>query len=371
MKSININCPINGTGYGITSTNIVKSIASKDIDISLFPIGNQIDVNSPSDQQLIQKLLNKSSSFQYSAPCLKIWHQYDLASRIGNGHYYVFPFFEIDTLNPREIHHLNYADYIFVASSWGKEILQKNNVNKPIYVAPLGVDLEIFKNPLKIKIQNDKYIFFHIGKWEHRKSHDFLLKTFDAAFDENDNVELWMLPYNPFLNDKENQYWINLVESSKLKSKIKLFNRLQTQYDLAEFIYRADCGVFLSRAEGWNNEIIESMAMNKPVIVTNYSAHTEYCTSDNSYLVNIDELEVANDGKWFNGTGKWAKLGDNQLAQAVEHMRYVYNNRIDSNPNGVLTANNYTWDHTTKIILETFNRNNSYYANTKAKSKRR
>ena len=369
MKSININCPINDTGYGITSSNIVKSINEKGIHVSLFPIGHEIQLNSEKDKSIFQQLLQNNSAFPYNAPCLKIWHQYDLASRIGNGHYYTFPFFEIDTLNSREIHNLNYSDYIFVASEWAKKVLIQNNITKPIYVAPLGVDLEIFKEPVKIKIANDNYIFFHIGKWEHRKSQDFLFKVFESAFTDKDNVELWLLPHNPFLNEQENQYWINLVENCKLKNKIKLFNRLPTQYHVAEFINTADCGVFLSRAEGWNNEIIETMAMNKPAIVTNYSAHTEFCNNDNSFLVNIDDLEPANDGKWFHGNGNWAKLGNNQLDQAVHYMKHVYNNRIDSNPNGVLTANKFTWSNTANIILETFSRNNSYHANTKTRTK--
>jgi hypothetical protein len=113
------------------------------------------------------------------------------------------------------------------------------------------------------------------------------------------------------------------------------------------------------------------MAMNKPVIATNYSAHTEYCTNKNCYLVNIDDLEPANDGKWFNGSGNWAKLGQNQLEQTIEHMRYVYNNRVDSNPEGVSTAEKYSWINTANIIQQTLTRNNSYHANTKARKKRR
>lgn len=372
MKNLNLFCPINGTGYGITSLNITKALASSDINISLFPIGNQIDYNNDLEKDLISKLLNNSNTFNYSAPCLKIWHQYDLATRIGNGHYYTFPFFEVDKLTNREIHHLNYSDFIFVASEWAKNVLLNNGINKPIYVAPLGVDMDIFNTPQnKIRFEKSNYTFFHIGKWEHRKSHDILLQAFDLAFTENDDVELYLLPFNPFLNKQENEYWFNLVEKCKLKDKIKIFGRLQTQYQVAEFIDNCDCGVFVSRAEGWNNEIIESMAMNKPVIVTDYSAHTQYCNSDNSYLVDITETEPANDGKWFKGFGNWAKIGNAQLEQIVHHMKYVYNNRVDSNPNGVLTAKKYSWNNTANIILSSFLKNNSYYANTKKKTKRR
>ena len=371
MKKINLNCPINGTGYGITSFNITKALLDLDLDLYLFPLGSKIEVNSSYDAELIKALISKNDLFPYNAPCLKIWHQYDLAQRIGNGHYYTFPFFEIDTLSKKEVHNLNYSDYIFVASSWAKDVLIQNGVTKPIYVAPLGVDMDIFYEPDKIKIEQDNYIFFHIGKWEHRKSQDILLKAFDSAFSQDDDVELRLVPFNPFLSEKENDYWFSLVDSCKLKDKIKVFGRLPTQYNLAEFIFHADCGIFISRAEGWNNEVIETMAMNKPVIVTNYSAHTEYCNRDNSYLVNIDSLESANDGRWFDGSGNWAKLGQNQLDQTVEYMRYVYNNRIDSNPQGVETAQKYSWNNTANIIQQILTRNNSYHANTKARKKRR
>lgn len=370
-KKLNLNCPIGKTGYGITSLNILKNLTNLDLEISLFPIGgNQVELNSDDEKYILQKAFNNSHSFDHLAPCLKIWHQFDLASRIGSGHYYSFPFFEIDTITQKEQYHLNSCDGIFVASKWGKEILQQNNITQPIYVAPLGVDLDIFKIPPKIRVENG-YKFFHIGKWEHRKSHDFLIQAFNAAFELSDDVELWLLPHNMFLNEKEEEYWINMVKSSKLASKIKIFGRLKTQYHLAEYIFHGDCGVFLSRAEGWNNEILESMAINKPIIATNYSAHTEYCTTKNCYLVDVTDTEVANDGKWFHGEGKWAKLDQAQFDQTIEHMRFVYNNNIRTNPNGLETAKKFTWNNTASIIHSILMRNNSYYANTRKKTKRR
>lgn len=363
MKKININCPIGSTGYGITSLNIVKQLYQKHIKISLFPIGNSFEFNLPEEKTIIQELIENSRLFDYNAPCVKIWHQNDLALRAGNGHYYVFPFFELDTLTQKDKHNLGFCDYIFVASQWAKEVLIQNNITKPIYVAPLGVDMSIFKIPNKIKIRDNNYVFFHIGKWEKRKSQDFLIKAFENAFNNNDNVELWLVPHNPFLSKEKEAEWLKLVSNSKLKDKIKICDRLPTQKHLAEFIFYGDCGIFPSRAEGWNNEIPECMAINKPIITTNYSAHTEYCNNNNSYLIEIDELEVAHDNKWFFGDGKWAKLGEKQLEQTVEHMRYVYKNHIVSNPEGVLTAQKYSWDNTCSIIDDTMMRNNSY-ANT-------
>lgn len=372
-NKININCPIGKTGYGITSLNIVKNLNMLNLDISLFPIGSNMELNDENEKQLFESLIKNNSHFDRNAPCLKIWHQYDLAYRVGSGHYYSFPFFEIDKLNPREIHQINSCDTIFTASEWSKSILLNNGVNIPISVTPLAVDTQIFSPPPKIKINNGNYIFCHIGKWEKRKSQDFLLQAFENAFDINDKVELWLLPFNPFLKPEEEKEWLQLVENNKLKNKIKIFGRLPTQYHLCELIFYTDCGIFLSRAEGWNNEILEFMALNKPVIATNYSAHTEYLNKDNSFLIDVDELELANDGKWFHGEGNWAKLGDKQMEQTVYSMRKVYTDNIQTNSTGLDTAHKYSWNNTANLINKTLISNNSYHyhANTTKKKRRK
>ena len=93
------------------------------------------------------------------------------------------------------------------------------------------------------------------------------------------------------------------------------------------------------------------MAMNKPVIATNYSSHTEFCNTQNTYLVDINTTEIAHDGKAFYGQGNWAKLGQSQYDQIVEHMRYVYRNRISNNPAGLETAKEFTWKNSASKIL--------------------
>jgi hypothetical protein len=127
----------------------------------------------------------------------------------------------------------------------------------------------------------------------------------------------------------------------------------------------------LSRAEGWNNEITEVMALNKPIIATNYSAHTEYLTEKNSYRVEITEKEKAFDDKWFNGEGNCAKLGDAQLDQTVDYMKYVYTNNIKTNPEGLETAKKYSWTNTANIISNQIFSRIIKNANTKNKKRRR
>jgi len=371
MKNLNMFCPINTTGYGITSKNITIEL-NKLFNVSLFPIGSHVNIDTEQEKTILSKCLSNSNTYDPTAPCIKIWHQHELASRIGTGNYYVLPFFEADKLQDREIHQINCADHVFTASKWGKETLEKNNITKPISVTPLGVNLDIFQQPQKIRIDNGKYVFFHIGKWEKRKGQDVLIEAFNRAFEKTDNVELRLLPQNPFLTKEEEEAWHSLIKNSKLSDKINAYNRLPTHYHLAQFIFEADCGVFMSRAEGWNNEIPEVMAMNKPVIATNYSAHTEYCNKENSFLIDISETEPAIDNKWFFGHGNWAKIGEEQIEQTIEYMRYVYKNNIKTNSHGLETAQQLSWKNTASIISNILTSNKkSDNANTTKKRGRK
>jgi len=352
---ININCPINDTGYGISSYNIWSKFYNMYPNTTtLFPIGGiNIEDNISIKNNITHSIKNQSISSADSC-CLKIWHMHDLFSRIGHGQYLALPFFETDLLTVSEKAALSHVDTILTTTDWSKDVLINNGIDsQKIHLCPLGVDHNIFDGAQPNDREDGPYVFINIGKWEIRKSHDILIEAFNAAFDKEDKVELWMVNQNPFLSKEQNYEWINLYKQSKLGDKIKIFPRFQSHKNIASLIAYADCGVYISRAEGWNNEILETMAMNKPIIATNYSAHTEYCNKDNSYLVDIDELEIAVDNRWFDGSrGRWAKIGSKQISSIIDNMRYVVKNNIKVNPNGLQTSKIYTWDNTVNHIMK-------------------
>ena len=140
---MNISCPINNTGYGVASLNIIKCLHDLHPNISFFPIG-QPGVDNEKDYLLLNKLINNNNTFDYNAPYLKIWHQFDLSSHIGKGKYYAYPFFELDTFDIREKIHLSVPDCIFVSSSCANDVLISNGIKSEIKIAPLGVDTQIF-----------------------------------------------------------------------------------------------------------------------------------------------------------------------------------------------------------------------------------
>lgn len=352
---LNIACPVNPLGYGIAGLNIVKSL-DKLSEVALFCIG-QPEVTTQEDADIISRCLRKGRMLDFDAPSIKIWHQHDMSQFPSKGKRIGFPIFELDEFNDLEKHHLNSLDHIFVCSKWAKSVvLNQTSLNdKQITVVPLGVDMSIFNTSLP-KRSDKKTIFFNCGKWEIRKGHDVLCDIFNKAFEIDDDVELWLLCNNPFLNESQTKEWTDLYLKSKLGSKIKIFPRMQSQQEVYSIMSNSDCGVFPSRAEGWNLELLEMMACGKSVITTNYSAHSEFCTSSNAHLVDIKDLEVAFDGKWFHGRhGKWAKIGPSEVEQFVCYLRKIHdlkqNNQLEENLSGLETATQFSWDNSARTIL--------------------
>ncbi len=348
---INIISPINSLGYGVAGLNLCKEL-NQISPTSLFPIGRP-DVSSQSDFDVVNEMVSNSRFVDFELPCVRIWHQHDMSQFVGNGEKIGFPIFELDNFTNLEKHHLSHPDRLFVCSEWAKEVVV-NTVGikeENIFVIPLGVDPQVFK-PCEPN-DREKTVFFNCGKWEVRKGHDVIVKAFNLAFEKKDDVELKMMCSNPFNSEEEEDGWNKLYKTSKLGDKITLIGRVQTHEEVYNIMCESDCGIFPARGEGWNLELLEMMSCNRPVIATNYSAHTEFCNQENSFLIDIDSKEVAQDNKFFHGDiGSWANISEPQLEQIVDFMRHVHLNNVKTNQSGVSTSKEFTWRNSAIKITE-------------------
>ena len=354
---LNLQAPINQLGYGVAGINILKALQAEEVEVSLFPIG-QPQVTNQTDADAVRKGLETAQMFDSQAPCVKIWHQNQMAERIGSGKFIGFPIFELDTFNELEKHHLNSCDELMVCSKWAKQVcldqlhMSPNghiylDADAQVHVVPLGVDAELF--PPAPARQDDKTIFFNCGKWEIRKGHNILIKAFEKVLEHGENAELWMMCTNPFNSEEENNKWHELYNHPK----VKLIPRMETQQEVYNIMSQVDCGVFPSRGEGWNLELLEMMAAGKHVVATEYSAHTEFCTEENSYLLPISDIEPAFDNKWFFGQGNWAKIDDTEVDMLTKLMqRFIKLSKGKVNLEGIETAKKFSWQNTAKEMVK-------------------
>lgn len=370
---INLTAPVNSLGYGVVGLNVALALHRRHTP-ALWFVGPP--EAPPEHHAALIEMRNRASFFNPKAPSLRIYHQFDLAQHVGKGPHCAMPIFELTRFKPVEEHHLLSQDIVFANSRWAGQVLADNGVPEDrIQYAPLGVDQGIFCPRRDTVVPGQPVgptVFLNCGKWEYRKGHDVLLEAFNRAFEPTDNVFLVMNCHNPCLsaamrdenaNWRYNDGWTQSYKSSKMGARIEvLARRLPTQQDVADMMATADCGVFPSRAEGWGLESAEMLAMGKHVILTDYSAHTEYANATNALLLTVDRLEDAHDGHWFDAgdrawdgpPGQWAELGTAQVDQLVEHMRRVHRlkqaGELLPNYAGADSMRAFTWDNTAEEI---------------------
>jgi len=365
LMFVNLVAPTNPLGYGVVGYNTLKHLYNAGHSVSYWPIGKPEWSGDPQTQRIIEDTVKNAMTYNVEAPSIRIWHQNHLDMFPGRGKRIGWPIFELDTFNEIELHHLENLDAVFVCSKWAEDVVRSSSSmtlqsDIPVHVVPLGVDPTIFYRDEEARKHrpywtNDSTIFINIGKWEKRKGHNELLEAFNAAFEPDDDVELWMLNDNPFLRSNGgNEEWKRKYISSKMGSKIKILSRMNTQAELRALFNQVDFGVFPSHAEGWNLEILELMACGVPSIATNYSGHTEFLNNRNAFLVQPDGMESAQDGIWFHGNGNWCKFDINEL---IHSMRLAHTVKQSDSialefPDLNKTVNKFTWENTVKKIEE-------------------
>ncbi len=355
--NLNLMAPVNQLGYGVAGLNTLKALQSQGLNVSFFPIG-QPQVVTQEDAEAVKRGMEAAKLFDVNAPCVRMWHQHDMSQFVGRGKHIGFPIFELDTFNDLEKHHLDSCDELMVCSKWAKQVCLNQLYMSPnghtyldadakVHVVPLGVDAELF--PPAPARQDDKTIFFNCGKWEIRKGHDILINAFKKVLEHGEDAELWMMCSNPFNSPEEENKWRQTYDHPQ----VRLIPRVETQQEVYNIMSQVDCGVFPSRGEGWNLELLEMMAAGKHVVATDYSAHTEFCTKENAGLVSITDVEPAFDNKWFFGQGNWAKIGAHEeMDLYMKMMKYILDKKGTVNLAGIETAKKFSWQNTAREIVK-------------------
>lgn len=368
MTNLNWIGPVSEqTSYGIVNNNIIHELIKLGINVALFPIDNRNMTCHPKHRDSIQKALENAKMPDFQADSVRLWHQFQMDQFVGNGSHIAFPIFELDQFNEQEKHHTFSQDRILVCSNWAKETLTNihskwehgNYIDLPdIDVVPLGFDPYIFF-PAKPNTSKTTR-FLNIGKQEKRKGHDVLAEIFNKAFTPQDDVELWMMSDSFFVKDEDKAAFQKSYKDTPMGHKIKFLPRLESPEEVADIMRFVDCGIFPSRAEGWNLPLLEMMACGKICITTHYAAHTEFCRANNSHLVYIDETEPAHDGIWFHGQGNWAKLIDDNISTFTYYMQEVHKYKQLGSPKDPTqkiadSVNQFTWENSAKKIIEVLN----------------
>jgi glycosyltransferase involved in cell wall biosynthesis len=223
-------------------------------------------------------------------------------------------------------------DEIWVPTEWNKRIFEKylNSVGfayTRVFVIPEAVDASLFDPRLSRRASASRgpwrgnklcrsdvaaaaspggdsaatFQFLSIFKWEDRKGWDVLLRSYWTAFDLDDDVLLRLHTYVPaWVKGETNvlriieqfaqsEFGRSLADLPKVSWEVENSpNGTQmSREDMRDLYSSADAFVLPTRGEGWGLPIAEAMAMEIPVIVTNFSGPQAYATSENAYLIPV------------------------------------------------------------------------------------
>uniref|UniRef100_A0A7I4DYU7 Glycosyl transferase family 1 domain-containing protein n=1 Tax=Physcomitrium patens TaxID=3218 RepID=A0A7I4DYU7_PHYPA len=201
--------------------------------------------------------------------------------------------FETDGVTPDHVRRCNRMDEVWVPTQFHVDSFIRAGVaEEKLLKVVQPVDTVFFNpahlQPLKLLTSNrlfgstpnspsKPFVFLSIFKWEYRKGWDILLSAYLQEFSADDNVALYLLT-NPYHTNHDFGTVITEFVSSHSIPKppsgwpnVYLHDQHIAQSQLPALYAAADCFVLPSRGEGWGRPHVEAMAMELPVIATNWS----------------------------------------------------------------------------------------------------
>ena len=357
MTHINFSGPINSLSFGNVSVNFLRELHKRDISVSFFPIGQNLDfgafdkISDDLKSWITDSFHQRFSTLTADAPSLKMWHINGSESRIGRQQF-LYTFYECDepTLEERNI--CSTQDGCIFSSYHSKSCFDILGCENTHYV-PLGFDPdfgETGKSYLK-----DRVHFCLMGKFEKRKNTVILLQTWAEQYGNNNDYQLSCCITNPFFKPEQMNQVIGQALNGKRYSNINFLPFLQTNSEVNEFLNSIDIDLSgMSGAEGWNLPSFNASCLGKWSLVLNHTAHSDWATPENCILVEPSGQEEIYDGAFFHqgapfNQGNMNKFDIGQLKKAMSDAISKCNTK---NTEGVKLKDKFSYSNTIDKILE-------------------
>ena len=123
--NFSLNLPINSVSFGQVSTLILRELYKRELEPSLFPIG-QVDLSSQSQDQeffaWIKKCLDKAkTAHSRETPTLKLWHLNGGLDSFSKKHA-LLTFYELDQPTLAEINAAKNTDKLIFTNKYTQNI---------------------------------------------------------------------------------------------------------------------------------------------------------------------------------------------------------------------------------------------------------
>lgn len=205
-----------------------------------------------------------------------------------------------------------------VTSCHVKKIMQDHGVAIPIVVSANGTDhwQRIIPDE-RVVVQGKKFRFLHVSSCFPRKGADVMLQAYGRAFSASDDVTLIIKTFpNPHNTIHQ---WLADARSAKQDfPDVQIIEEDFTDGQLKALYEQCHALVAPSRAEGFGLPMAEAMLSGLSVITTGWSGQTDFCTPENSWLIDYDFQRAQSHFGIFASV--WAEPKVDHLAQIMREV---------------------------------------------------
>ena len=115
-----------------------------------------------------------------------------------------------------------------------------------------------------------------------------------------------------------------LISDLGIEHRVRIVNECIPYQDVLDLIASSDVYISLHRGEGLGIGMMEAMALETPVICTNYGGNTDFTKPDTAFLVDYKMVPAQTEHPVYRYVKEWPEP---DVAQAAEHLRALHQDR--------------------------------------------
>ena len=382
-----ISCPIDTySGYGARSRDLVKAIIETNkYDVKILPQrwGN-------TSWGFIEDHLewNFLKEFILTTPQLptqpEIWAQITIPNEfqpVGKYNIGITAGMETTAVKGEWIEGCNRMNLVITSSEFAKKTFElmdyeiKNQqgqtqgrlkLTTPIEVLFEGANTNIYKvidTPCSLDIQiKEDFAYLFVGHWmqgefgEDRKNVGLLIKAFYETFKNKSKKPALILKasggVSSYMDRDELLKKIEIIKKTVVANSLPNIYLLHGEFTDEEMneLYnhsKVKAMVSLTKGEGFGRPLLEFSLVKKPIMTTNWSAHTEFLSKEFTTLMNgeLKNLHPSVLNDWFVKEAQWFNVNpmevNHYLKDIFENYKKYQNN---ANRQSYKSKTEFSWD---------------------------
>ncbi len=258
------------------------------------------------------------------------------------------------------------VERIFTMTPYWKQSLKDQGITRPLDVILHGFESDVYRTlpradlRKQMKIPEDSFIFLNVNRNQPRKRYDILIMAFVELIVKYPTKPIFLM----CICDKGEKggWWLFELFARELKLRgvnleqyagrlmISSQDMVFRDEDINVFYNLADAGVNAADGEGWGLCNFEQMGVGVPQVVPKIGGFREFCTADNSVLVDA-KIRYYLPMVYSPVGGECFAMDPHDLCMGMEE--YVLNSdKLKKHGEAARkTALGYTWERATETLI--------------------